>query len=618
MHGTRTSLRFPLGRDEDIYGFGLDFQRVRQNGSILRLHVDHWGGRPGRTHAPVPFWVSSRGYGVLVDSARYLDVWVGTSLRRDAPDPPPLLDRNRDRNWQAQPSSDSLDVLVPAPGVDVLVFGGPTPLDAVRRFVLYTGGGCLPPRWGLGFTHRTPTSYTAAQVLAEVEEFERRGFPLDFVGLEPGWQSHSYPCSFEWDPERFPEPQGFLTALHGKGVRANLWLNPYVRPGSTLHAELAPYAGSHCVWNGIVPDYEIAAAREIFTGHLDRHAVSLGVAGFKIDEVDGFDSWLWPDTATFPSGLDAEQIRQTYGLRIQRLVDDLYRAHDRRTYGLVRASNAGASRLPFVLYNDHYSHPDFVRALCNSSFCGVLWTPEVRESRTGEEWLRRMQTVCFSPLAMLNAWSSGTRPWSFPEVEEQVREVMLLRLQLQPYLYTAFARYRFEGVPPVRAMPLVEGFATVADAAVRRRFLDDQFVVGDALLVAPLFAGQKKRSVLLPEGDWFDFVTGARVGGGEVVEVGSDTLPVFVRDGALVPLMLPRLHTPAAGERFALEVRHYGRRPGSYRLYDDDGETFAYERGERTWTTLRVERDGDAWRGVVDGPEPPRIASIRFRFMTPP
>ena len=93
---------------------------------------------------------------------------------------------------------------------------------------------------------------------------------------------------------------------------------------------------------------------------------------------------------------------------------ELYRKKNLRTYGLVRASNAGATSFPYVIYNDYYSHPDFITALINSSFIGVLWTPEVRGSATAEEWLRRMQTVCFSPLAMLNAWSDGTKPWSFP------------------------------------------------------------------------------------------------------------------------------------------------------------------------------------------------------------
>src|SRR5690606_19761526 len=196
----------------------------------------------------------------------------------------------------------------------------------------------------------------------------------------------------------------------------------------------------------------------------EREHLRIGVSGYKIDEVDGYDRWLWPDHATFPSGLSGEQMRQVYGLYMQRMTDSMYRSADRRTYGLVRASNAGAAALPYVLYNDYYDHRDFITALVSSSFIGVLWTPEVRRSESGEEWLRRMQSVCFSPLAMLNAWADGTKPWSFPEVADAVREVMRLRVRMTPYLYTAFADYHFQGTPPFRAMALVEGFGTTGEA----------------------------------------------------------------------------------------------------------------------------------------------------------
>ena len=119
---------------------------------------------------------------------------------------------------------------------------------------------------------------------------------------------------------------------------------------------------------------------------------------------------------------------------------------------------AAAFHFPYVIYNDYYNHEDFITALINSGYCGVLWTPEVRASKTAEEWLRRFQTVMFSPMAMINAWSSGTKPWSYPEVAEQVKQLALLRMQMMPYWYTEFAKYHFEGTPPFRGMNLEEGF----------------------------------------------------------------------------------------------------------------------------------------------------------------
>ena len=149
----KTILRLPLRKEEQLYGFGLNFQTVHQRGKILNLHVDHYGGKDtGRTHAPVPFYVSSAGYGVFINSARYLTVYAGSAARKDSPEKPVAKDRNTDKSWSSQQYSDAVEILIPAEGVEVYLFAGPTPLDAIRRYNLLCGGGTLPPRWGLGFT----------------------------------------------------------------------------------------------------------------------------------------------------------------------------------------------------------------------------------------------------------------------------------------------------------------------------------------------------------------------------------------------------------------------------------------------------------------------------------
>jgi alpha-glucosidase (family GH31 glycosyl hydrolase) len=606
----KVSLRLPLDPSEELYGLGLNFKTVGQRGTVKQLHVDHYGGSDnGRTHAPVPFYVSSAGYGVLIDAPRYLTVYAGTAVRRDSKHPPPSKDRNTDKSWSSQPRSDAVDVVVPAAGARLYVFAGPTPLDAVRRYNLFSGGGALPPKWGLGFLQRVPTLYTADQVLHEVDEFAARGYPLDMIGLEPGWQSASYPGTFVWDTTRFPDAAGFLRQMQRRGVAVNLWINPYVSPRAPFYEALGPLSGSHTVWTGLVPDFTLAETRAVVLELFRREHLDRGVAGYKIDEVDGYDKWLWPDDAVFPSGLSGEEMRQVYGLALQRATAQLFHERDRRTWGLVRGSNAGAAPLPYVIYNAYYSHPDFITALVNSGFIGVLWTPEVRSSRTSEEWLRRMESVCFSPLAMLNAWSDGTKPWSFPDVAGAVRDVMTLRVRLLPYLYTAFAQYHFEGTPPFRAMVLVEGFRSDRD-------VKDQFMVGDDLLVAPLFAGDSARTVLLPAGRWYDFYTGALAGSGGAtitVQRSLERIPLFVRDGAVIPLLADaRRQVPTSAERVDLEVRHYGDADGRFDLYDDDGVTFAYERGAFSWTTLAVHRDAAGrLQGAVTRPASGRPFSYR-------
>jgi alpha-glucosidase (family GH31 glycosyl hydrolase) len=636
----RLSLRLPLGPAEQLYGLGLNFKSVQQRGTVKQLHVDHYGDSDnGRTHAPVPFYVSSAGFGVLIDAPRYITVYAGTAVRRDSEHPPTVKDRNTDRTWTSQPQSDAVEVLVPAGGATLYAFGGPTPMDAVRRYNLYSGGGVLPPKWGLGFLHRVPTLYTAEQVVREVDEFAARGYPLDVVGLEPGWQSAAYPGTFVWDQTRFPDPGAFTREMQRRGVAVNLWINPYVAPQAPFRAQLEPLSGSHTVWTGLVPDFSLPETRQVVLDLFRREHVQLGVSGYKIDEVDGYDKWLWPDQAVFPSGLSGEQMRQVYGLYLQRAIADLFRERDRRTWGLVRGSNAGAAALPYVIYNDSYSHPDFITALVNSGFIGVLWTPEVRSSKTGEEWLRRMQSVCFSPLAMLNAWADGTKPWSFPEVADAVRGAMELRIRLLPYLYTAFARYHFEGTPPFSAMQLLDGFRVPPPpppreelstpgstenpyAIATRRDVKDQFMVGHDLLVAPMFAGQTSRTVVLPPGRWYDFYTGAPVGTGEIITVtpGLERIPLLVRDGGIIPLLADeRRQAPSANDKVDLEVRHYGESDGRFELYDDDGTTFAYERGEFSWVALTVKRDPTGKRrGEAARPskgKPFGYRAIRWKMM---
>lgn len=634
----KTSLRIPLQRKEQLYGFGLNFQTVHQRGKILNLHVDHYGGRDnGRTHAPVPFYISSSGYGVLINSARYLTVYAGSGARKDSPNAPVAKDRNLDKTWTSAPYSDAVSILVPASGAEIYLFAGPTPMDVVRRYNLLCGGGTLPPRWGLGFTQRTKKLYTAEDVKNEADEFEQRGFPLDFIGLEPGWQSKAYPCTFEWDATRYPDPAGFVKDMLAKGVRINLWTNPYVSPDSKIYKEMYPVSGSHTVWCGIVPDLAGEKARKIWMDKLEQEHVNIGVSGYKVDEVDGYDRYLWPDVATFPSGIAAEQMRQTYGLWVQRTTAELYKKRNQRTFGLVRASNAGAASFPYVIYNDYYSHQDFITALINSGFSGVLWTPEVRSSSSSEDWLRRFQSVVFSPMAMINAWASGTKPWTFPEVENQIKEYAMLRMQMMPYWYSEFARYHFDGIPPFRAMNLEPGFipeqgttAKLSDANLEEnpyleavsKEIKDQYMAGEYLLVAPMFKGQKERTVVLPKGDWYDFYTGKYVGNGEKITVtpGLDRIPVYVKDGAVLPFMEARLHAPKAGEKVNLEIRHYGKADGSYRLYDDDGETFDYEKGAYSWRDITVTRDKKGkLKGAISKAEkgkPNSIANVTWKFMT--
>ncbi len=563
------TVHIPLGKDEKIFGLGLQMKGADRRKGIYHLRVDHYDQGNDRLHVPTPLYVSSAGYAVFLNTSRPTNFYVGIGNRLDDRSRPPFRDRNTDRKWDDQPPSDWVEASVEAPGLEVIVLTGPTAMDAIRRYNLLCGGGAMPPMWALGFWHRTPSLATAQNVLDEANEFEKRGFPLDVIGLEPGWQTRSYPGSMEWSNERFPDPSGFLTKLSDKGIKVNLWENPYVAPETDLFQKLGNKFGSHTVWLGGAPDVLDKKARKTVQDfHTAKHP---GVSGYKIDEVDGFDVWLWPDHAEFKSGPDGLQMRQIYGVLWQELLLDMYKKKNERTFGLVRASNGGASHLPFAIYSDTYDHRQYVTALTSSSLAGTLWCAEIRSASSPEEWVRRMQSACLSPIAQLNAWADGTKPWSFPTVNETVKEAMLLRESLVPYLYTAFAQYAMDGTPPIRPMSLVDGGTET-----------DQYMIGDSLLAAPMFTGETSRTVRLPKGQWCEYTTGKLIGENQKITIKPDLnqIPLYVKAGSAIPTFKNPTSVAKGISSKAILVRAYGRLACSGLLYEDDGRSFNHEKGD--------------------------------------
>ena len=259
-----TQVRLPLAAEEQIYGFGLQFFSMQHRGKKVttRVNADPRGDT-GDSHAPVPFYVSSRGYGVLVDTARYASFYCGDS--RPKPDPSavavagataPLYTRNLTEDQASQ-------VLVEVPvaqGVDIYLFAGPSMLEAVRRYNLFSGGGVMPPDWGLGFWYRMESSATSQAITALANEFRERKIPCDVIGLEPGWQSHAYSCTFAWNSTRHPDPAAFLTGMKGRNYHVNLWEHAFTNPASPLFGPMQALSRAiGGVWGGLVPDFADAA-----------------------------------------------------------------------------------------------------------------------------------------------------------------------------------------------------------------------------------------------------------------------------------------------------------------------------------------------------------------------
>ncbi len=241
-------------------------------------------------------------------------------------------------------------------------------------------------------------------------------------------------------------------------------------------------------------------------------------------------------------------------------------------------------------------------------FSGLLWGPEVRVADSLEDFYRRIESVIFSPDAVIDSWFIRNPPWDqinrgknnrdefMPDrdaVTGVVRNLLQLRMSFIPYLYTAFNEYHSTGKPPIRA--LVLDWPKDKDA----RQIDDEFMFGDSVLVAPMFAGESSRQIYLPAGDWFDFWTRAQISGPATIEAtnGIEQIPLFVKSGTLLPLAEP-VEYIKPDTCFDVTVNVVGENPADFTLYEDDGVTTDYSHGEQNKIVLHgkgqsVSRSGD-------------------------
>ncbi len=630
------SLQWPMTSRESIYGFGLHTELFdltqSKNGQTGRRVVLKPTDAPendlGESHAPAPFYVSSQGYGVFVDTARFVSFYTGNI--NPARDPAETSGGNAQTNTtelyraQTQRVKTMLVDVPAAKGVDVYVFSGPTMLEAVERYNLFSGGGAMPPLWGLGVHYRGYTKYGAAETLALAARIRAARMPCDVWGVEPGWQTKAYSCSFVWDTNRFPNPNGFLQEMRAMNYKMSFWEHAFTHATSPIYQELKPWSGDYLVWNGLVPDFSIPQARKIFLKQNDSALFSRNVESVKLDECDyqpdSPTPWSFPLATKFPSGMDGEVMHSLFGLLYQQTMWEPYEQNGSRTWGLVRNSHALAGPLPYVIYSDSYDARCYVRGLANAGFSGLLWTPEVRVADSLADFYRRLETVIFSHDALINSWFIPNPPWDQVDrkknehnefmsdrqtVADNVRQLLRLRMSFIPYLYTAFNEYHSTGKPPIRALVL----DWPGDAKTRQ--IDDEFMFGDSVLVAPMFAGETNRTVYLPSGDWFDFWTHSRIGGGKSIEVtnGVEQIPLFVKGGTLLPLAEP-VEFIQPDTAFDVTVNVIGEKSADFTLYEDDGVSTAYSHGEQNQIKLHTDGSNHSVQrsGNYHGPERYKIS----------
>lgn len=520
-------LEMPIKYEEQVYGCGLQLKGFNHKNHKLQLRVNSDPvANTGDSHAPVPFFVTTAGYGIYIDTARYVEVCFGYGKEKNRPPEPDntIIATAEDLYKKCGlRETTTLSVEIPvAKGVDIYIFEGRNITDIVAEYNMFSGGGCDVPEWGLGILYRCYARYTGDNVMKMADYFRDNDIPCDILGLEPGWQTNTYSCSYLWDDERFPNYKEVIEYLTEKGYHINLWEHAFVNAAAPFYKEIAPYSGDYEVWKGLIPDFATKEAKEIFAKHHREYLTDMGIDGFKLDECDSSDyvhDWSFPNCTEFPSGMDGEQYHSLFGVLYMQTI--LKALGDKPTLSEVRNAGALSASYPFVLYSDLYDHKDFIRGVVNSGFSGLLWCPEVRDAKSEKDLIRRIQSVVFSVQCLINAWYCEEAPWIGFGCEDKVRELLKERQKLVPMLKEAFEKYKKTGIAPVRA--LVSDYTDDKETYE----IDDEYIFCDRLIVAPMTEEDNdRRRVYLPEGNWVDYWTKQPVKSGWF-EVETENIPVF-------------------------------------------------------------------------------------------
>jgi alpha-glucosidase len=546
-------------------------------------------------------------------------------------------------------SQDAAEYSAEGGDLDYYYFHGPSLKQVVSRYTELTGRMPLPPLWALGHHQSRYSYHPESMVERVVDEYRRRDLPLDVVYFDIHYMD-GYRV-FTWDRTRFPDPVALTRRLAARGVHAVAIVDPGVKhqpadpakPESAYNVYDEGLAAGHFlrrsdgslwigqVWPGasVFVDYTKAEARH-WWGDLHRSLLDAGVAGIWNDMNEPSD-FLEQTGAMHADVVFDDEGRRTpyaanrnvFALLMSRSTHEALRRlqPDRRPFVISRAGYAGIQRYAAKWTGDNHATfaavalniPMFTTlGLSGQTFVGAD-IPGYTGRADGELLVRAYQASLFAPF-LRNHTSIDqydNEPWRYgAPYEDAVRRALRLRYTLLPYLYAAVEEAHRTGLPVFR--PLVLEFQQDENTAN----LDDQYMAGEALLVAPATrVGQRERDMYLPAGRWFSWDTGAEVAGGRLlsIPVPLDQLPVFQRGGTIVPSTEPMNHTaekPWSPLRLTVAPDAAGVARGT--VYEDDGQTPAHEAG--AWRRTTAELAGHRLALRTEGPHrtPDRDFEIRL------
>ncbi|MFE6153540.1 alpha-xylosidase [Streptomyces sp. NPDC057889] len=516
-----------LGVGEHIYGLGERFTPFVKNGQTVDIWQADGGTSSEQAYKNVPFHLSSHGYGVLVNHPGKVGYEIGTE------------------------SVGQLQFSVEDQSIEFYVVAGPTPKDVLRRYTALTGRPALPPAWsfGLWLTTSFCTEYDEETVTSFVDGMAERDIPLTVFHFDCFWMREYQWSDFTWDPDVFPDPVGMLRRLKARGLRISMWINPYIAQKSSLFDE--GLALGHLVrkpngdvwqWDLWQPgmalvDFTDPGARDWYAGKL-RGLLDMGVDSFKTD----FGERV-PTDVVWHDGSDPERMHNYYAHLYNRTVFELLEKERGSGEAVVfaRSATAGGQQFPVHWGGDCFASftamAESLRGGLSLSLSGFgFWSHDIGgfegtpDPAVFKRWLA---FGLLSSHSRLHGNVSYRVPWAFGEEAVDVaRKFTRLKHRLMPYLYGAAVEAHRTGVPVMR--PMLLDFPDDPTC----RVLDRQYMLGPDLLVAPVFSADGDVEFYLPEGTWTRLLTGERVEGGRWLREthGFDSLPLFARPGAVVPL----------------------------------------------------------------------------------
>jgi len=521
----REQLSLSVG--ECVYGLGERFTSFVKNGQTVETWNEDAGTVSEYAYKNIPFYLTNRGYGVFVNHPEKVSFEI------------------------ASENVERVQFSVPGEYLDYFIIYGPSPKQVLTRYTALTGRPALPPAWsfGLWLTTSFTTDYDEETVTSIIKGMVERDIPLHVFHFDCFWMRELHWCDFKWDEQVFPNPGEMLKRLKNLGVRICVWINPYIAQQSELFEEafekgflLRKPDGD--VWQtddwqagmGIV-DLTNPDARRWFQDKL-RKLLDMGVDCFKTD----FGERI-PTNVAYHDGSDPLKMHNYYSYLYNKTVFEVL--EERFGVGgavvFARSATAGCQRFPVHWGGDstssYESMAESLRGGLSLSLSGFgFWSHDIggfEQTPSPDLYKRWCAFGLLSSHSRLHGSSTYRVPWVFDEeAVEVLRFFTRLKCRLMPYVFNAACEASEKGIPVMRPMMLEFPDDPACD------HLDRQYMLGESLLVAPVFSPDGVVDYYLPEGRWTNFITGRVVEGGRWVREKHSylSLPLMARPGTIIPV----------------------------------------------------------------------------------